>query len=176
MKKPLLSTGLRWLWLAVLVFIVDILSKVWVLHSFELYQSVKLLPFFSFTYVQNIGAAFSVLEGHRWPLAIIAVVICSLLMIMMYRTPASVRMTNIAFALIIGGALGNLSDRLYHGFVVDFLHFYIGKWSYPVFNLADVAICIGAGLIILDGIISGRREKQEKRAKAQQQDSGDQAP
>lgn len=169
MNKPLLSTGLRWLWLAFLVLVIDLGSKIWVMNSMEYYSSINLLPFFSLTYVHNIGAAFSIFEGQRWPLAAIAIVICAILTVMLCRTSKNERLLNIAYTLIIGGALGNLFDRLYHGYVVDFLHFYIVNWEvpligvtienwhYPVFNIADVAICIGAGLIIIDAIRSSRK-------------------
>lgn len=158
MRKPILSTGLRWLWLAFLVLAIDLASKFWVMTNFALYESVKLLPFFNFTYVHNTGAAFSVFEGQRWPLILVAVLICSFLSFMLYRTAKESKMVNIAYCLIIGGALGNLVDRLVHGYVIDFLHFYIKDWHYPVFNIADVAICIGAGLIVLDAIIATRKD------------------
>lgn len=154
------TTGVRWLWLAALVFIIDILTKFWVLHHFTLYESVQLLPFFSFTYVHNYGAAFSSFIGQRWPLAVVAITISIILIVMMYRSSAKERLVNCAFALIIGGALGNLFDRLYHGFVVDFLHFYYQSWSFPVFNFADVAICIGAALVILDGFFGSAKNEQ----------------
>lgn len=157
MRKPILSTGLRWLWLAFLVLAIDLLSKYWVMDSFALYESMKLLPFFNFTYVHNTGAAFSVFEGQRWPLIAVAVLICSFLSFMLYRTAKESWMVNIAYCLIIGGAIGNLVDRLVHGYVIDFLHFYIKDWHYPVFNIADVAICIGAGLIVLDAIIAAKK-------------------
>ncbi len=149
MVKSISSTGLRWLWLAALVFALDIGSKYWIITTFQQYESVNLLPFFSFTYVHNIGAAFSSFEGYRWLLSGIAIIVSILLTVMLYRTPKNDKITAISFALIIGGALGNLADRLYHGYVIDFLHFFIKNWSYPIFNLADTAICIGAGLIIL---------------------------
>ncbi|EEG84744.1 signal peptidase II domain protein [Proteus penneri ATCC 35198] len=69
---------------------------------------------------------------------------------MMYKNKASAKLSNVAYALIIGGALGNLSDRLIHGFVIDFLDVYVGDWHWPTFNIADMGICIGAGLIIIE--------------------------
>lgn len=69
---------------------------------------------------------------------------------MMYRQSAAKRLSNIAYALIIGGAIGNLIDRLMHGFVIDYLDFYVGNWHWPTFNLADMAICVGAALIIFE--------------------------
>lgn len=162
MIKSISSTGLRWLWLALLVFVLDIASKYWVILTFQQYESVNLLPFFSFTYVHNIGAAFSSFEGYRWLLASVAIIVSITLIVMLYRTPADDKIVAISFALIIGGALGNLVDRLYHGYVVDFLHFFIGNWSYPIFNLADTAICIGAGLIIIGSFCQSRRCNSDK--------------
>ncbi len=171
MKKPLLSTGLSWVWLSALVLAADLGSKYWVMSSFKYFESVKLLPFFSFTYVHNIGAAFSFFEGHRWFLALTAVVICSILLVLLYRNSRKELLTNMAYSLIIGGALGNLFDRLIHGYVIDFLHFYITywkipivnivieNWHYPVFNLADVSICIGAAFIIIDALRPSKMTK-----------------
>lgn len=73
---------------------------------------------------------------------------------MMYRQSVNKKLSNIAYALVIGGALGNLCDRLVHGFVVDFIDFYVGDWHWPTFNIADMAICVGAALIILDSCIN----------------------
>lgn len=143
------KNGLCWLWLAVLVFIVDIGSKFIVLHHFELYDSIRLLPFFSLTYVQNFGAAFSLFWGQRWVLALIALVISVFIIGLLYKSPKADRLTNCAYALVLGGALGNLFDRLYHGFVVDFFDVDLGFWRYPTFNIADSAICIGVLLLII---------------------------
>lgn len=74
-----------------------------------------------------------------------------ILAVMMYRSKATQKLNNIAYALIIGGALGNLFDRLWHGFVVDMIDFYVGDWHFATFNLADTAICVGAALIVLEG-------------------------
>jgi signal peptidase II len=85
------------------------------------------------------------------------------LVVMMYRNHASQKMANIAYALIIGGAIGNLFDRSYHGFVVDFIDFYVGNWHFATFNIADCGICIGAALVVLEGFFSpnGKQAKQK---------------
>ncbi len=80
-------------------------------------------------------------------------------MVMMYRSKATQKLNNIAYALIIGGALGNLFDRLWHGFVVDMIDFYVGDWHFATFNLADTAICIGAALIVLEGFLPSKEKK-----------------
>lgn len=146
MKK---DTGLYWFLFAVVVFVIDIASKFWILNHFFLYESVNLLPFFSITYVHNIGAAFSIFEGQRWILAAVAFVVSVVIICMLYRNNRQQKLENISLALILGGALGNLFDRLYHGFVVDFLDVNFGDWHYPTFNIADCAICLGIGLFIL---------------------------
>ncbi|MGL4601436.1 MAG: signal peptidase II [Plesiomonas sp.] len=168
MSKPLLSTGLRWLWLAALIFAVDIGTKLWVMNSFTLYESIKILPFFNLTYVHNPGAAFSFLAEHsgwqRWFFAGIASLVTLSLMVWMYKTPVTHRLPNFSYALIIGGALGNLFDRLVHGYVIDFLDFYIGTSHWPAFNIADIAICLGAGLVVLDGFLAPSEKTQAHKS------------
>ncbi|MCX8574349.1 MULTISPECIES: signal peptidase II [unclassified Gilliamella] len=146
MKK---ENGLYWLIISTIVFFVDIASKFWILNKFNLYESINVLPFFSITYVQNIGAAFSIFEGQRWMLAAVALLISGAIVYMLYRNKRQQKLENFSLSLILGGALGNLFDRLYHGFVVDFLDVNFGSWHYPTFNIADCAICIGIGLFIL---------------------------
>ncbi len=146
MKK---ENGLYWLIISTIVFFVDIASKFWILTKFNLYESINVLPFFSITYVQNIGAAFSIFEGQRWMLAAVALLISGAIVYMLFRNKRQQKLENFSLSLILGGALGNLFDRLYHGFVVDFLDVNFGSWHYPTFNIADCAICIGIGLFIL---------------------------
>ena len=165
---PLKRSGVRWLWLAALVFIIDIASKLSVMNSMEYGwpNRIELLPFFNLLYVHNYGAAFSFLSDaggwQRWLFTAIALGVCGMLTYWMRKLPATHKLANVSYALIIGGALGNLFDRLYHGFVVDFLDFYVGNYHWPAFNIADMAICIGAGLIILEGFLSDRKKQTVK--------------
>ncbi|OCG72603.1 signal peptidase II [Gilliamella sp. Nev6-6] len=145
MKK---DNGLYWLLFAIIVFIIDITSKFWIINNFSLFESVNLLPFFSITYVRNIGAAFSIFEGQRTMLAVFALIISAVVMHMLYRNSRKQKLENLSLSLILGGAFGNLFDRIYHGFVVDFLDVNFGNWHYPTFNIADCAICAGIGLFI----------------------------
>ncbi len=92
----------------------------------------------------------------------IAIGISVILAVMMYRSKATQKLNNIAYALIIGGALGNLFDRLWHGFVVDMIDFYVGDWHFATFNLADTAICVGAALIVLEGFYLLKRKNNNK--------------
>ncbi|MBD2795279.1 signal peptidase II [Xenorhabdus sp. 18] len=170
MSKPICSTGLRWLWLVVVVLILDLGSKHLVLQHFTLYESMPLIPYFNLTYAQNLGAAFSFLADkggwQRWFFALVAVAITVVLLVMMYRSSVRQKLSNIAYALVIGGALGNLFDRLVHGFVVDFIDFYVGEWHWPTFNIADSAICIGAALIIIESFISPDDKDKKVASKA----------
>lgn len=164
MTMPSLKqSGIRWLWLAILVFIIDIGSKLVVMNTMDYGwpNRIEVLPFFNLLYVHNYGAAFSFLSDaggwQRWLFTAIALGVCGLLLFWMRRTPASNKIANSAYALIIGGALGNLFDRMYHGFVVDFLDFYWGNYHWPAFNIADSAICLGAALIIIDGFVNDKK-------------------
>ncbi|MFP1723357.1 signal peptidase II [Lonsdalea quercina] len=166
MRHSMKSTGLRWLWLALVVLVVDLGSKQWVMTHFQLGESLPLIPFFNLTYAHNPGAAFSFLADkdgwQRWFFAVIALAITAALLVLMYRSSASQKLNNIAYAMIIGGAVGNLTDRLVHGYVIDFVDFYINDWHYPIFNIADAGICIGALLIVLEGFfVSSEKKKAE---------------
>lgn len=168
--KPLCGTGLRWLWLVVAVLVIDLGSKFLILENFTLGQTMPLVPSLNLHYARNYGAAFSFLADkggwQRWFFALMAVAICVVLLVLMYRSSARQKLNNIAYALIIGGALGNLFDRLWHGFVVDMIDFYVGDWHFATFNLADSAIFLGAALIVLEGFFVStdkERKREEKK-------------
>ncbi|MFB6435101.1 MAG: signal peptidase II [Candidatus Malihini olakiniferum] len=155
MNKSICSSGLRWLWLALVVLTVDLSVKYWVLANFELGETLALFPSLNLHYARNYGAAFSFLADkgswQRWFFSSVAIMIVVALLVMMYRNRADQKLSNVAYALIIGGALGNLFDRTWHGFVVDYIDVYIGNSHFATFNLADAAICIEAGLVVLGG-------------------------
>jgi len=157
------QSGVRWLWLALLVFIADIGIKLAVMNGmgYGWENRIEILPFFNLLYVHNYGAAFSFLSDQagwqRWFFTAIAFAVTALLTFWMRRSPASEKWNNIAYALIIGGAVGNVFDRVVHGFVVDYLDFYWGTYHWPAFNLADSTICIGAAMIILDGFRGNKK-------------------
>ncbi|AEW44294.1 lipoprotein signal peptidase [Serratia symbiotica str. 'Cinara cedri'] len=157
MSKLIYSTGLRWLWVVVVILVLDIASKQWVRYHLVLGQSKTFIPSFNLFYTRNYGAAFSFLAHHcgwqRWLFACIAIATILVLMVMMYNEIAQQKLKNIAYAFIMGGAFGNLYDRLYSGFVVDFIDFYVSNWHYPTFNLADIFICVGAVMIILESFL-----------------------
>ena len=163
------KSGLIWLVLSLLLFAVDYMTKAVVVANMKLYESIEILPIFNFTYMQNYGAAFSFLSDaggwQRWFFSSIAVVISVLLTYWLKKLPAKNWVLCGAYSMVIGGAICNLVDRLVHGYVVDFLHFYYQDWHYPAFNVADIAIVCGAGLLLLDAFTGeGADGSQEKKA------------
>lgn len=148
-----LSRMLFWLGIAVLVAGLDQLTKHAMLAWLEEGQRVTVTGFFDFILVYNEGAAFSFLADHsgwqRWFFVCATVLICAWLLWLLWQSRRQYLMPT-AFSLIIGGALGNLIDRLVHGKVVDFLLFHIDRYAWPAFNLADSAITVGVVLVLLD--------------------------
>ena len=155
--------SLRWLWLALGVFVADQLTKWAIIAAFRDGGGLAVTPFFTLVLTYNTGAAFSFLAGasgwQRWFFAGIAAAAAAIIVVLLRR--GGTRTYSAGLALILGGALGNLVDRLVHGKVVDFLLFHYAEWAYPAFNVADSAICIGAGLIILDSFRRPRAEPAE---------------
>ena len=162
------KSGLSFLWLSAVAFLLDLLTKYIVVQKFDLYESVNVLPVFNLTYVRNYGAAFSFLADHdgcqKYFFILLAIGISLMLAYFMKKNRANQTLQNAAYALIIGGALANMVDRAYNGFVVDFFDFYWDIYHYPVFNMADIAICIGAGLLALDAF-KGDKNKQKSGQK-----------
>ena len=149
--------------IAVLVIAADRLSKVLIRRHVELnYGSVPVVPhFFSLTHVENTGAAFSLLAD--WPPAVrlpllvgFSVIALAVVSYLLWNSARRFTWTGLALALILGGAVGNLYERVLYGRVTDFLHCYIGTHSWPDFNLADSAIVIGTTLLVLELVIAGK--------------------
>jgi signal peptidase II len=144
----------RWLWLSVLVVVADQVTKIWVSGALRPYELVPVIDgFFNLTLAFNTGAAFSFLaQGggwQRWLLSGLAVVVTIVLVVWLTRLDRHERWTAAALSLVIGGAVGNLLDRLRLGHVVDFLDFYLGSWHWPAFNVADSAIVVGVAILLL---------------------------
>nr|WP_245650814.1 signal peptidase II [Thauera butanivorans] len=154
-----------WAALAIVVAVLDQLSKQWVLDSLHLGQVVPVTGFFDLVLVFNPGAAFSFLADHggwqRWFFTGLAAIICSWLLVETWRHRTETLLPT-AFAMIIGGAVGNVYDRLVHGAVVDFLHFHYAGYSWPAFNLADSAITVGVVLMLWGQFRHGRPPSPEK--------------
>ena len=140
-----------WLGLSALVIILDQISKLWIIKHFEYGESLAVVNVFNLVLVHNAGAAFSFLSDaggmQRWLFSAIAVV-ASVWIVWLLRRHAQQKLFCFALALILGGALGNLIDRIAYGYVVDFLDFYWDTYHFPAFNLADSAITCGAALVL----------------------------
>ncbi len=154
------SGWLLWIGIAALIVVIDQFTKVLVLGSFQYGEGVPVTSFFNLVRVHNLGAAFSFLADaggwQRWFFTGLGLV-AALVMVWMLRSHAGQRLFCSAISLILGGAVGNVIDRLLHGYVVDFLDFHWAGWHFPAFNLADSAITLGAGLLILDELLRVRR-------------------
>ena len=148
---------LRLLWLSALVVVLDQASKLWMMASFREYEVLTVWPVFNLTLVYNTGAAFSFLSGaggwQRWFFITIAVVISVVMVIWMRQLRTDERLTAYGLAFIVGGAIGNLIDRVWLGKVVDFLQWHWQEWYWPAFNLADSAITLGVILLLIDGLL-----------------------
>jgi signal peptidase II len=153
---------LPWLSLALLLALLDQLTKVLILGAFEHGQATPMTSFFNLVRVHNSGAAFSFLADasgwQRWFFTAIGVA-ATVFIVYLLRAHPGQRLFCFALACILGGAVGNVIDRLLHGYVVDFLDFHWGGWHFPAFNLADSAITLGAICLILDELLRVRRSK-----------------
>jgi signal peptidase II len=149
-----LHPSLPWLLLALALVVADQVTKAWVLNALTPYEPVAVTPFFNLVLVHNTGAAFSLLAEaggwQRWFFVVLTVVIGAIVSVWLWRSAGSGRRaTPLALSLVLGGAIGNLIDRLRFGHVIDFLDFHAAGWHWPAFNLADSAISCGAVLLVL---------------------------
>ncbi|RUO43037.1 lipoprotein signal peptidase [Aliidiomarina taiwanensis] len=157
------QSGLTMLWLSGLVVLLDQVTKQWILNNVAyMSERIQVLPFFDIIHVRNFGAAFSFLSDQGgWQKVLfvsLALLISAGLGLMLRRQPKSMKRVNIAFALIIGGAIGNVIDRVMLGSVVDFLDFYYGNYHWPAFNIADSAIVLGAITMVVDSFFAVQQQ------------------
>jgi isoleucyl-tRNA synthetase len=169
---PLAKSGIRWLWISLLVIVVDQLTKFWIETNFVLGERIDVLPVLEIIRAHNPGAAFSFLAAaggwQRWAFTALALGVSVALVFWLRRLPLETRaLLACGLALILGGAIGNVVDRIEHGYVVDFVNAHWGNAYFPAFNVADSAISIGAGLVILDAIRDWRREREASISRGQ---------
>lgn len=146
--------------ISILVLFIDIITKQIVINTLIEHQSISLIKdFFSITYAKNTGVAFSFLEGQV-PFIIIMTSIIIIIILKYIKTTNSDKYENICYGLIIGGAIGNLIDRIFYGYVIDFLDFNLFGYSFPIFNLADTAIVIGIFTLIILSLIESRNQNE----------------
>ena len=152
----------KWGWLSLLVIVLDQFTKYLAETLLVMHQPVAVLPSFNLMLTYNTGAAFSFLADaggwQRWFFLVLGTVISAGLLVWLYRLKPSEKWLALALALILGGALGNMIDRVWLGQVIDFIQLYYERWYWPAFNIADSAISVGAVLLVLDSLRTKRPE------------------
>lgn len=146
------QSGLCWVWITALVLILDRFSKFFAEEYLRFSEPVSITPGFNLTLSYNKGAAFSFLQkmpGQTWVFGTIAILVSIGLLIWLFRLSRKEAWVCISLSLIVGGALGNLWDRLTYGHVIDFIQLYVSHFYWPVFNIADSAVCVGAVMLFL---------------------------
>ena len=155
---------IKWLWISLLVIALDQITKQFAEAQLTPHQSVNLFPYFDWYLTYNTGAAFSFLAGaggwQRWFFTLIAIVVIVIIVQWMRKLPREETLTDLSLSLILGGAGGNLIDRILFGHVIDFIQVWLGSYPFPAFNLADSSISVGAVLLILSSF-SARKPDHE---------------
>lgn len=155
-----------WLGISLVIIVIDQLTKIWAADTLSYGQPVALTSFLNFTLLHNTGAAFSFLANaggwQRWFFIGLATIISIGLFIWLLRLKAQHLWLGIALAFILGGAIGNLIDRTMYGYVIDFIDFYYQQWHWPAFNVADSAISVGVGMLLLETLFFGEKPDARK--------------
>ena len=166
MQVAFQAKNVYWLWISASVILLDQVTKQLVVKNLGWYDVLPVFPHFNLTHMRNTGAAFSILSNASPIFFILLGVAVSVgILWWLRKNPQGQTLVALALSLILGGALGNVIDRATRGYVVDFLDFYWGGWHFASFNVADSAITLGAGLLILDMILESRRAKRASTAK-----------
>jgi signal peptidase II len=156
----------RWLLLSLMVILLDQATKQFAEAMLTAYQAVYVLPFFDFTLMYNTGAAFSILSDQggwqRWFFVVLALIVTAVLIGWLRRLKPAEKWVAVALSLIIGGAVGNVIDRILFGQVIDFIHLHYQQYYWPAFNVADSAIFIGVAIMLFDAfVLAPKRPTQE---------------
>lgn len=151
------------------VFLIDQTTKAWAVRRLRFGDDIPVIQgFLNFAYAHNTGVAFSMLDDQgdagRWGLSIVAMVAAALVVYFFWRTPRTDDRVLGSLALLLAGIAGNVTDRVRLGYVIDFVDVQFGSWHYPTFNVADMAICVGAGLLIIDMFLTKRKDAGQKAA------------
>lgn len=165
----------KWLWVSALIIALDLWTKALVSGSLTLHQVIPVFPGFNLVLYHNFGAAFSFLSDaggwQRWFFTAISSVISLFLLGWLFRLKREQGLLAVAICFVLGGALGNLYDRVTLGYVVDFLEFYISQYRWPAFNVADSAVFIGAALFAWDIFKEHQRQSQENQGNVSEKNS-----
>lgn len=152
----------KWLWISGTVVVADQISKLIADRLLELHVQVPVMPSFNFTLIYNAGAAFSFLSNaggwQRWLFSLLAIAVCFVLFIWLRRLDSGEKWTAIGLSLVLGGALGNLIDRMVYGYVIDFIQWYYKEFYWPTFNIADSAITVGASILVIGNVFVNRSQ------------------
>ncbi|MEA3197008.1 MAG: signal peptidase [Gammaproteobacteria bacterium] len=156
------SRAASWLLLSAFVVLADQVSKMYIVRHFLQFEFTRILPVLDITCIHNVGAAFSFLASasgwQRWLFIGLAVVVSVGIIVWMFRLPRNANVLLTAgLALVLGGAIGNVIDRIRLGFVIDFIHFHWDRAYFPAFNVADSAITVGAACLLLDALVETKR-------------------
>jgi signal peptidase II len=157
---------LKWLWLSLFVIVFDQITKAMADAMLTLYAPKPVMPFFNLTLMYNQGAAFSFLSDaggwQKWFFAILAISVSGGIIYWLKKLPSTEKEQAIALSLVLGGAIGNLIDRLIHGYVIDFLDVYYEQLHWPAFNIADSAITLGAAILIAHALFQGKKSPPDE--------------
>ena len=158
-----------WLWLSLVIVVLDQATKLLVLSRIELYDRIPIIPHLDLTHLHNTGAAFSFLSDaggwQRWFFVVLGLSVSGLVAVWLTRIPAGRKLwLSAALALIVGGAIGNVIDRLVLGYVVDFVLLHYERWHFPAFNVADSGITVGAAILLIESVMArdGRIEPKHR--------------
>jgi signal peptidase II len=161
-----LTFCLAWLLLSIAIIAADLLSKHWASNNLTLYSSQEITSWLNFHLAHNRGAAFSFLHDadgwQRWFFSSVSSIVSVILLVWLWQTPRDAWRQALALSLVLGGAIGNLVDRLYLGYVVDFIDVHYAGWHWPAFNIADAAITVGIFLLVIDGLIPRKTKDKSK--------------
>ena len=159
------SPQIKWLWISLLVIALDQITKQYAEAQLTPHEAVNLFPYFDWFLTYNTGAAFSFLAGaggwQRWLFTLIAVVVSIVIVQWIRKLSSEEILTGLSLSLILGGAIGNLIDRVLFGNVIDFIQVWLGSYPFPAFNLADSAISVGAVLLILGSFTRSEKVDSE---------------
>lgn len=164
----IMQRGVFWLWLSVIIVVLDQWTKSIASAELKMYVAIPVNDFLNWTLMHNEGVAFSFLADQsgwqRWFLSVLAIAIVVWLLVWMYQNSKSMKLQNISLALVVGGAIGNVYDRLMLGYVVDFIELHYNENYWPAFNVADSAICLGAVLLIVDAFVNKQDDEKNEHS------------
>jgi len=154
---------LKYLWITLVVVVLDQVSKQLAEHYLVFLVPVPVMPFFNLTLSYNPGAAFSFLSDaggwQRWFFIGLALLVSVVIIVWLYKLPKQDKWIAVALTLVLGGALGNVIDRILFKHVIDFIHVYYEQRNFPIFNIADSAITVGVVILLIDGFLGGRKKQ-----------------